>query len=293
MARLAGALVLLAALTASGHFFYFDFIVPTGIGVRVNDGMAALQWGDDADPQDLADVTFYASRTGLAPFLNAPRDVRINHVPVPVSDRANVIAWDTREVPPGCYQPFGEMNDKIDGISIRRSFGLITVGPTDGGNQPPAVWIANRETERPTDAGQLAIRLTITDPDDASALTLRWSDGADAGGTIVAGLPVGAGGGTITYSLRLAQLPPARAYYLEAEALGADGQVCRTWWTGYLPGTVPAVPDGGVDAGVTDGGKGPIAEPRGCGCAQQPTGLGLGLLGLVVRAARRNRGGNA
>lgn len=266
--RFAVALLALFPLLARAHTFTFDFITPSGIGTRTDGGVTAVQWVDGPDPNDLAALTLYASRNGITPFLPSSKDVQFGPMGVKVSDPANVAVWDATAAPPGCYQPFVEMVDQIEGTTMRPSAGLITVNPADGGNRPPAIWVLNPETEKPNpDGGNFALRLRVVDPDDVGEVSVRWSDGADAGGTLVQGLPTSDGGGTLTYGFNPAALPSASVYFLQVEVKGFDGQRCNVWWSGYLPGNLPV--DAGVaDAGteVPDAGPGPMPPPRGCGC---------------------------
>jgi hypothetical protein len=288
--------VLAVPLAARAHFISFDFVTPSGVGTRTDGGASALQWVDGSDPQGLADLTFFASRTGLAPFAAAPRDVQIGPSKIAVNDVANVVAWNASQVPPGCYQPFAVLTDQIEGETVRPSEGVIAVAPVDGGNLPPALWILNPQSEKPSANGMFALRLKIEDPDDLGELSVRWSNGADAGGTIVQGLPTPDGGGTITYAINARGLPPANVYYLQAEVKGFDGQRCSLWWAGFLPGN--AVVDAGEledagapeDAGTPDAGvtTAPPAVP-GCGCRQAGPLLGLGVLGLGWRRRRDPR----
>ncbi len=267
----AGLLFALLPSVALAHVVTFDFVEPSGVGARTDGGMIAIQWVDGPDPSGLADLMFFASRNGLAPFAAAPRDTQLNASPVAVADPANVLPWDTTAVPPGCYQPFAVLHDQIEGETTRPAAGVITVAPPDGGNIPPALWILNLVSDKPADGGQFALRIKVVDPDDVGELTVRWSDGADAGGTIVAGLPTNDGGGTLTYAFNARSLPPAAVYYLRAEAKGFDGQRCETWWSGNLPGNrapdAGPVDAGAIDAGTADGGIEPPLTPRGCGCS--------------------------
>jgi uncharacterized protein (TIGR03382 family) len=296
--RSAALLAWLLPFAALGHYFAFDFVTPSGVGTRTDGGFTAVQWVDGADPNGLAELTLYASRNGISPFVLAPKDVQFGPPAIPVNDPTNVAFWDARAVPPGCYQPFALMVDQIEGTTVRPSVGLITVGPLDGGNMPPAIWVLNQDFEKPpTDGGNFALRLKVDDPDDVGEVTLRWSDGADAGGTIVQGLPTSDGGGTLTYSFSPRALPPATVYYLHAEIRGFDGQRCDVWWGGYLPGSaaVDAGVDAGTDAGfedagVIDGGAdggGEILPPKGCGCSQ--SGAPLLVVAALVFAQRRRR----
>ncbi len=275
MRRAVVVLALLSAFAARAHTFAFDFVTPSGLGVRTDAGFTAVQWVDGPDPNDLAEVTLYASRNGIAPFILSAKDVQFGPPSIPVSDPLNVVAWDARAVAPGCYQPFAVMSDQIEGTTMRPAFGLVTVGPTDGGNLPPAIWILNQDFEKPpTDGGSFALRLKVDDPDDVGEVTIRWSDGADAGGTVVQGLPTSDGGGTLTYAFNPRVLPRATVYYLQAEVRGHDGQRCSVWWGGYLPAN--AMVDAGVDAGSGDAGTGGGAggggesppPPKGCGCGE-------------------------
>jgi uncharacterized protein (TIGR03382 family) len=276
---------LLAPCLARAHAVSFDFVFPSGIGTHTDGGFTALQWVDGADPNGLATLTFYASRTGLPPFAAAPRDVPITTTPINVNDPANVVAWDATQVPPGCYQPFAVMHDSIEGETSRLSAGVVTVVPADGGNVPPAIWILNLDFEKPQDGGMFALRLKIDDPDDVGEVALRWTDGADAGGTLVAGLPTNDGGGTLTYAFNARALPPADIYYLQAEVTAFDGQQCAIWWSGNLPGNAPK--DAGMmDAGEADGGVNPPLMPKGCGCSQGAGPLGLLALGWLLRRRR-------
>ena len=291
--------VLIAALlavpgAARAHYFAFDFVTPSGVGTRTDAGLTAVQWVDGPDPNGLAELTIYAARNGLSPFIPAPRDVQFGPLAIPVNDPGNVALWDARAVAPGCYQPFAVMTDRIEGTSVRPSTGLITVGPIDGGNLPPAIWVLNAEFEKPpADGGTFALRLKVEDPDDVGEVEIRWSDGSDAGGTIVTGLTTADGGGTLTYSLNPRLLPAASVYYLQVEVKGFDGQQCAVWWSGYLPGK--ATPDAGApdasvpDAGAADAGT-EVLPPRGCGCNQAGAPM-LAALAFVIagRCGRRRR----
>ena len=281
-------LALLAPLAARAHFFTFDFVTPSGVGVRTDGGFTAVQWVDSPDPTDLADVTMFAARNGIAPFTPGTKDVQFGPLAIPLSDPGNVVFWDARAVAPGCYQPFAQMDDRVEGRSLRPSAGLITVGPIDGGNLPPAIWVLNQDYEKPPlDGGNFALRMRVDDPDDRGEITLRWADGADGGGTLVQGLPIADGGGTLTYAFNPRGLPPAGAYYLQVEVKGFDGQRCATWWGGFLPGNAAAdagdadagVEDAGVLDGGADGGEN-LTPPRGCGCGQ--SGSPLPLLAALV-----------
>jgi len=276
-------ILVLFPLVARAHTFAFDFVTPSGIGTRTDGGSTAVQWVDGPDPNDLAALTLYASRNGITPFLPSSKDAQFGPVGIKVSDPANVAVWDATAYPPGCYQPFAEMVDQIEGTTMRPSTGLITVNPTDGGNLPPAIWVLNQGFEKPNpDGGNFALRLRVVDPDDVGEVSIRWSDGADAGGTIVQGLPTSDGGGTLTYGFNPAVLPKASVYFLQVEVTAFDGQRCNVWWSGYLPGALAAdagEPDARADAGMAaaDAGPGPSPPPRGCGC-----GLGGGPMALLA-----------
>lgn len=294
--RAAALAFALLGSAAHAHFFAFDFVTPSGVGSRTDGGFTVVQWVDGPDPTGLAELTFYASRNGFSPFVAAPKDVQFGPPVIPMSDPSNVLVWDARALAPGCYQPFVVVSDQIEGISVRPSAGLVTVDPLDGGNAPPAIWVLNPEFERPpSDGGAFGLRLKVEDRDDVGSLAIRWASGADAGGTLVSGLPTADGGGTLTYSIDTRSLPPATAYYLQVEVQGFDGQRCAVWWPGYLPGN-PAkeagVPDAGAtDAGAPDAGVHVTPPPRGCGCSFG----GAPMLGIVAviggRFGRRRRSG--
>lgn len=291
MTRWALAGVLWAA-AAGAHTFAFDFITPSGAGTRTDGGVTVIQWVDGPDPNDLAKLTLYAQRNGIAPFGVGVKDAQYGPMGIPVSDPLNLAVWDATGLPTGCYQPFALMVDQIEGTTLRLSTGVVTVAPADGGNVPPALWVLNQPGEKPSDAGTLGLRIKIDDPDDRGTLAIRWSNGADAGGMVVSGLPVPDGGGTVTYAVDPRFLPPAQTYYFEAEVTSFDGQVCAVWWSGNVAGSIPAAPDaGGGDAGVdagmdpSDGGP-PVNPPRGCGCSAGGGPVGLLVLALLVR--RRN-----
>lgn len=299
MTRCLALLSLLGAAAAQAHTFTFDFVSPSGVGAKTDGGFTVLQWVDGPDPNMLAALTMYAARNGISPFAPAPKDVQFGPVGIPLSDPLNLVVWDATAVPPGCYQPFAMMVDQIEGTTLRPSSGIITVVPTDGGNVPPALWILNQPFERPPDGGTFGMRIKVDDPDDVGALTLRWSNGADAGGVVVAGLPTADGGGTLTYAIDLKQLPPAQTYYFQAEVKAFDGQQCAVWWNGYLPGLAApmeadAGTDGGTDGGTPSDGGPPVAGPRGCGCS---TGgaplLALALWAWILRGRRAGCAGSS
>ena len=293
--RLLLSLMLLTPLVARAHYFTFDFVTPSGVGTRTDGGFTVLQWVDGADPNGLAELTLYAARNGISPFVVAARDAQFGPQAIPVNDPTNLAVWDARAVPPGCYQPFALMVDQIEGTTVRPSSGLVSVGPLDGGNLPPAIWVLNQDFEKPpTDGGSFALRLKVDDPDDVGEVTIRWSDGADAGGTVVQGLPTSDGGGTLTYAFNPRVLPRASVYYLQAEVRGHDGQRCSVWWGGYLPAN--AMVDAGVDAGSGDAGTGGGAggggesppPPKGCGCGEPggPLMIWAALLLVYFRTMR-------
>lgn len=281
------------------HTFAFDFVTPSGVGTKTDGGFTVIQWVDGPDPNDLAKLTVYAARDGIAPFQPGRLDAQFGPMGIPLSDPLNLVVWDARAVPPGCYQPFAVMVDQIEGTTLRLSTGLVTVVPTDGGNVPPALWVLNQPSEAPTDAGMFGVRIKVDDPDDVSTIAIRWSNGADAGGTVVAGLPVPDGGGTLTYAINPRFLPPAQAYYLNVEVTAFDGQRCNVWWSGYLRGVLPPPDAGSPDAGPGDAGEdgGPPSDggppgpmPRGCGCSAGGAEAGLLALGVWLRLMGRIRG---
>ncbi len=291
MIRAVGLLAVLFPVVGSAHYFAFDFVTPSGIGVRTDAGFTAVQWVDGPDPNDLATLTLYAARNGISAFLPAPKDAQFGSAGIPVSDPSNVALWDARAVSPGCYQPFALMSDQIEGTTFRTSAGLITVNPLDGGNLPPAIWVLNQDFEKPPkDGGSFALRLKVEDPDDVGQVAIRWFDGEDAGGTVVQGLPTPKGGGTLTYAFNPSRLPEATVYYLQVEVTGFDGQQCAVWWGGYLPGSLAIDGGTGADAGgealESDGGQNLVAL-KGCGCSQ--TASPFVLLAACVFARRRRR----
>lgn len=292
-------LALLAPFAAHAHYFAFDFVTPSGVGTRTDGGFTAVQWVDGADPNGLAELTLYASRNGISPFVLASKDTQFGPLAIPVNDPANIVLWDARAVPPGCYQPFALMIDQIEGTTVRPSTGLVTVGPLDGGNIPPAIWVLNQDFEKPPpDGGNFGLRLKVDDPDDVGEVSIRWSDGRDGGGTLVQGLPTSDGGGTLTYAINTATLPLAPVYYLQVEIRGFDGQLCNVWWGGYLPGRSEAdagIDAGSDDAGVVDDAGTPdggvvVTPPKGCGCGTSGGPLLQLALGLLFTRRKTPNG---
>ena len=135
------SLALLMCAVVEAHVVPFRFVVPDGVGTRADGGVVAVQWTAGPDPTGAAEFSLYASRNGTAPFAVPRYDATIDATSrVPVD---GVRGWDARALPPGCYQPFAQMDDQIEGTTWRRAEGLIAIGLADGGNAPPAVWVSS------------------------------------------------------------------------------------------------------------------------------------------------------
>ena len=165
--------------------------------------------------------------------------------------------WDTADAGEGCWQPFAQIDDPMEGLRIVPAQAMLTVGR---GNVPPALWVSGVQDG----GGRARVAWVIDEPDDPSRVTIYWAD-ADAGeGVVAANLPLSAGTQTASYELDLHRLP-ARPVWLRLELTSGDGGWCHAWSRDSLVG---ADDDAGTlarDAGPPDAG-GTMAPPRGCGC---------------------------
>lgn len=267
------------SLPALAHYVPFDFIAPSGLGQRTDGGFTALQWAD-GDFVDQATVRIYAQRSGLHPFEAPRRDVALTDAGLPVKDPRNVVPWDARALDAGCYQPFAEVIDEIEGITTRPAGGIVAVG------NATAVWVLNPVGDG-FDAGTFSFRFAVDEPDDPSTFAIGWLSGTtDAGGELVRELPLNKGGGTASYTVQLSRLPPLDTYYLWVESRSADGSTCRVFWNGHLAG--PGVPSSGFDAGSSDAGVTVPPAPGGCGCGSAPS-WSIALAALAVASRRRSK----
>lgn len=288
-----GLLALWPALAAA-HVVPFVFTAPSGAGERAMADAAGLQWSAD-DPQDIADFTLWAVQGTAAPFAEPPKNVAIMPGAQAVSSPLQVFSWDTRGVTPGCYQPFAEVHDPIEGRSLRLAPGVIGVGPSDGGNQPVVAWIAGTGAHGADPDGGFTLEFQVLDPDDAPVVSVRYLTATlDAGGTLATGLDPGSG----TFIVDTRQLLPSAGWYLELVAQTPSSS-CAVWFQGEL---LPAPPvaaddagtpgsDAGDDAGAPDAGT-MRPPPPGCGCAgaEGSAAGGLATLWLLRRRLKRRSG---
>jgi hypothetical protein len=288
--RVLGGL-LLWPVAAAAHVVPFDFIAPSGAGERTVDDAAGVQWSA-SDPMDIADFTLWAVRGTAAPFVEPPKDVAVMSGARAVNDPLQVYSWDTHGVTPGCYQPFAEVHDPIEGRSLRLAAGIIGVGPSDGGNQPVVLWLGGSGVHRADADGGFTLQFQVLDPDDDPQLIVRYLTATlDGGGTLATGLRADSG----TFVVDTHQLLPAAGWYLQIEAQ-TPSSTCAAWFQGEL---LPPLPNGDDDAGVADAGPptadagqpdaGTAPAPRAsCGCANAggSVAIWLAALGLMRRRLR-------
>jgi hypothetical protein len=278
--RTLAAAALLIPLAARAHAVSFDFITPSGTGNFPDGGFAVLSWQDGPDSTGSASFSLLASRAALNIFdLPSPdAGVKITFTDITVNDPVNVFVWNSNGVPAGCYQPYANMHDPVEGESYRMAPGNITVY-AKGDNVPPAVWIDTNPSEVPGSNGQMIVRYRVSDPDDSSRVTLRWINTASKEtGVIAADLPVPDGGGTGQFVFDVRCLAKNLSYYVTAQVVSADGRSCDAYWQSYFFQTGDY--DGGplpsrCDAGSGGGGGGSGSDAGG-GAGGYAGGAGTG-----------------
>ncbi len=284
-ARLVAALCALMGPVASAHAVRFQFVVPDG-AARSTGGQAVVQWLAGPDPTGSAEFSLYASRGGIPPFGAPSYDATLDATSrVPVD---GVFAWDVAGVPPGCYQPFAEVDDQVEGVTWRPAPGILAVAPADGGNLPPVIWVTTPANEPVSADGGLRLSYRVEDPDDATRVSIEWVQADGGSGVIAAGLGAPSGSTGASVLIAPAKLPAAESCFLRVKAQSDDGRSCTVWWTGRLTGAAP--PDGGQGGGPPDAGQTPN-RPQGCGCGAAPDALAFTSLLLTAGGfARRRRG---
>ena len=277
--RLAGCAAALLASAAWAHLVKFQFVVPDGTA-RASGGAASLQWIAGPDPTGAAEFSLYASRDGIPPF-GVPRyDVTIDATSRAPID--GVKAWDVAGVPAGCYQPFAEVDDQVEGVTWRPAQGMVSVSGEDGGNFPPVLWVTTPPNQ-PGDGG-LLLSYRVDDPDDASKVTIEWVRVDGGTGVVASELAVPLGGANASHLVSPSQLPAGESCFLRVRVRSDDGRTCTAWWTGRLTGIDAGSPGAAPDAGQTP------SRPQGCGCGAAPGWVALASLWITAgRFARRRR----
>ena len=277
--RLAGCAGMLLATAALGHVVKFQFLVPDGTA-RSSGGVAVVQWLAGPDPTGSAEFSLYAARDGIPPFGIPRYDATIDATSrVPVD---GIQAWDVGAIAPGCYQPFAEVDDQIEGVTWRPAPGMLSV-TTDGGNVPPVLWVST-PANAPSDGG-LLLSYRVDDPDDASKVSIEWVLPDGGSGLVAAELTIPLGGASANQRVSAAQLPAGESCYLRVKVRSDDGRTCTAWWSGRFTGAADAgLPDAGSES--PDAGQTP-SRPQGCGCSAASGWLALALTaGGFVRRRR-------
>jgi len=294
---------LVCSLAAVAHVVEFDLQLPAYVGNYPEDGgIYTLQWTDTIAPGPKAQVSLWATRLAFSPF-EAP-DGSISIAPeVFPSSPVNVYDWDTTDAGEGCWQPWALIDDPIEGRSISKAEGRITI--SHSGNVPPAIWITTPRTELPDRDARLALQWAIDEPDDPSVVSVLWKAGDGEEGTLVTGLPLSAGTRSASYTIDVRRLPE-KPIFLRVTVSSGDGGFCDAWWSGFVTGRADLLEDGGTDAGPMDAGsdagagagdagappdagelEGPPPEVRiACGC-NSAEGLSLLAMSICLRAVRR------
>ncbi|MBL8949209.1 MAG: hypothetical protein JNK82_00435, partial [Myxococcaceae bacterium] len=283
-------LALIAAslpVVVMAHVVEFDLQLPAYVGNYPSDGgIYALEWTDVIAPGPKASVTIFGTRAALSPF-DAP-DGSVIASDISPSSPVNVFDWDTTTFEDGCWQPYAIIDDPIEGRSITRGEGRITVA--NGGNVPPAIWVTTPRAALPGPDRRLALEWALDEPDDPSLVSVVWRAGDGEEGTLVAGLPLSAGTRSATYAIDVRRLPP-KPIFLRVIVSSGDAGWCDAWWGGFVTGRSDELVDGGTpsDAGIgthdagsgdagslppdagepplpADAGTEPSMKAPGCGC---------------------------
>ncbi len=267
--------------------YSFEIALPRYTGNVPDDaGLFPLQWTDQESIGGMATARLMVTSRAWGPFGLPDGSVLLPVTDaIPLSSPTDFADWDSRDAGPGCWQPYADIDDPIEGRQVSKAEGRIS---TLGG---PAVWVTTPLGAQPDDAGRLLLAWEI-DSALPTLTSIEWYSADGEHGTVVAGLPVGGGQRTSAYSVDVARLPPKPAWlYL---VLSSDAGACDAWWSGYVnraPVDDAGVVDGGVpDAGVVAdaGGEGPRG---GCGCSSDGGPLMVVLMVVMLGRTASGRGG--
>lgn len=267
--------------------YSFEIALPRYVGNVPDDaGLFPLQWTDQESIGGMATARLMVTSRAWGPFGVPDGSVLLPVTDaIPLASPTDFADWDSRDAGPGCWQPYADIDDPVEGRQVSKAQGRIsTLGA-------PAIWVTTPLAAQPDDAGRLLLGWEI-DSASASVTHIEWYTVDGEHGTVVAGLPLSAGRRTSAYSVDVARLPAKPTWlYL---VLSSDAGWCDAWWSGYVnrgPVQEAGVDDGGVrDAGVAGdaGGDGPRG---GCGCSASGGPLLLVLIALsLARTTGRGRG---
>lgn len=274
----------------------FFFSSPQGPGNTPEQGVFELTWIDDETDVETS-FELYARAEPIPPLvafdLLAPAGaVKLTENPIPMPDEANAFQWDTRALPPGCYQPFTLMSD-ADGTWNAIAHGKVVV--SNGDNSGAGIWITNGLVEELPEDGRFEIKFRVHEPEDASRVTLKYgvTRRPQSLTTIVEDLPVPAGGGDFSHTFDFSQLPEGQ-YAIYAEVVSEDGSTCAAFWPQVVK--VPSQPRQPGDGGSPNAG-GPVQPSPGprdapevdCACSGGGGGGGLFPVLAVLLVALRRR----
>src|SRR5687767_753761 len=136
MRRLALATCLFAA-AALAHVIAFTLQLPAFVGNYPDGGIYTVQWVDQAAAGPKATVSLWATRPAWSPF-DAPDAALLIWPDIAYTSPVNLFDWDTADAGEGCWQPYAIIDDPIEGLSVSKGEGRITIWR--GSNVPPSIW---------------------------------------------------------------------------------------------------------------------------------------------------------